>query len=140
MGPPVPPAGPSPAGGGQASACGADGAPDLQYEAAVPENEAGREVARLATTDLDEPGTPAWRAVYSILRGNEGGAFTIATDPASNEGVLSTAKVRASPRASPPSLPQQGPAHPLPSPRVWTTRPRSSSCFMWPWPTKPPSP
>ncbi|XP_059680638.1 B-cadherin [Gavia stellata] len=72
-----------------------DNAPEFDpktYEAAVPENEAGREVARLATTDLDEPNTPAWRAVYSILRGNEGGAFAIATDPASNEGVLRTAK------------------------------------------------
>ncbi|NXT90222.1 CADHK protein, partial [Anhinga rufa] len=72
-----------------------DNAPEFDpkmYEAAVPENEAGREVARLAVTDPDEPSTPAWRAVYSILRGNEGGAFTIATDPASNEGVLRTAK------------------------------------------------
>ncbi|KAM9269164.1 B-cadherin [Cariama cristata] len=72
-----------------------DNAPEFDpktYEAAVPENEAGREVARLAVTDLDEPSTPAWRAVYSILRGNEGGAFAITTDPASNEGVLRTAK------------------------------------------------
>ncbi|KAM6353898.1 B-cadherin-like [Alca torda] len=72
-----------------------DNAPEFDpkmYEAAVPENDAGREVARLAATDLDEPSTPAWRAVYSILRGNEGGAFAIATDPTSNEGVLRTAK------------------------------------------------
>ncbi|NWH70839.1 CADHK protein, partial [Piaya cayana] len=72
-----------------------DNAPEFDpkmYEAAVPENEAGREVTRLTTTDLDEPSTAAWRAVYSILRGNEGGAFTITTDPASNEGVLRTAK------------------------------------------------
>ncbi|NXO63456.1 CADHK protein, partial [Phainopepla nitens] len=62
------------------------------YEAAVPENAAGREVARLAVTDLDEPGTPAWRAVYSIVRGNDGGAFAITTDPATNEGILRTAK------------------------------------------------
>uniref|UniRef100_A0A8C3PTH2 Cadherin domain-containing protein n=1 Tax=Calidris pygmaea TaxID=425635 RepID=A0A8C3PTH2_9CHAR len=72
-----------------------DNAPEFDpkmYEASVLENEAGREVARLATTDLDEPSTPAWRAVYSILRGNEGGAFAITTDPISNEGVLRTAK------------------------------------------------
>uniref|UniRef100_A0A8B9G5H6 Cadherin domain-containing protein n=1 Tax=Amazona collaria TaxID=241587 RepID=A0A8B9G5H6_9PSIT len=72
-----------------------DNAPEFDpkmYEAAVPENEAGQEVARLVSTDLDEPGTAAWRAVYSILRGNEGGAFTITTDPASNEGILCTAK------------------------------------------------
>ncbi|NWT03158.1 CADHK protein, partial [Mionectes macconnelli] len=73
-----------------------DNAPEFDpkmYEAAVPENVAGREVARLAVTDLDEPSTPAWRAVYSILRGNDGGAFAIATDPVTNEGILSTAKV-----------------------------------------------
>ncbi|NWW49258.1 CADHK protein, partial [Pedionomus torquatus] len=72
-----------------------DNAPEFDpkmYEAAVLENEAGREVARLIATDLDEPSTPAWRAVYSILRGNEGGAFAITTDPISNEGVLRTAK------------------------------------------------
>ncbi|NXT76008.1 CADHK protein, partial [Zapornia atra] len=72
-----------------------DNAPEFDpktYEAAVPENDAGQEVVRLAVTDLDEPGTPAWRAVYSIARGNEGGAFAITTDPASNEGVLRTAK------------------------------------------------
>lgn len=85
--------------------CGTDGAPHPQYEAAVPENDAGREVARLAATDLDEPSTPAWRAVYSILRGNEGGAFAIATDPASNEGVLRTAKVRVPPHVPLPRCP-----------------------------------
>ncbi|XP_066860345.1 B-cadherin [Anser cygnoides] len=72
-----------------------DNAPEFDpktYEAAVPENEAGLEVARLLTTDLDEPQTLAWRAVYSIVRGNEGSAFAITTDPASNEGVLRTAK------------------------------------------------
>ncbi|XP_075571285.1 B-cadherin-like [Pelecanus crispus] len=72
-----------------------DNAPEFDpktYEVAVPENEAGREVVRLTATDLDEPSTPAWRAVYSILRGNEGGTFAVATDPASNEGVLRTAK------------------------------------------------
>ncbi|XP_062442856.1 B-cadherin-like [Rhea pennata] len=72
-----------------------DNAPEFDpktYAAAVPENEAGREVARLAVTDLDELGTPAWHAVYSIVRGNEGGTFVITTDPASNEGVLRTAK------------------------------------------------
>lgn len=63
----------------------------------MPENVAGREVARLAVTDLDEPGTPAWRAVYSILRGNDGGAFAITTDPATNEGILRTAKVCVTP-------------------------------------------
>ncbi|NWI19803.1 CADHK protein, partial [Crypturellus soui] len=70
-----------------------DNAPEFEpktYVAAVPENAAAREVARLAVTDLDEPGTPAWRAVYSIVRGDDGGAFSVTTDPSSNEGVLRT--------------------------------------------------
>lgn len=57
----------------------------------------GLEAARLTVTDLDEVGFPTWRAVYTIVRGggdgDDGGLFTIATDPASNEGVLKTAKV-----------------------------------------------
>ncbi|KAM8799241.1 B-cadherin-like [Eudromia elegans] len=72
-----------------------DNAPEFEpktYAAAVPENVAGREVVRLAVTDLDAPGTPAWSAVYSIVRGDDGGAFSIATDPGSNEGVLRTAE------------------------------------------------
>ncbi|NWX17642.1 CADHK protein, partial [Aegotheles bennettii] len=95
-----------------------DNAPEFDpktYEAAVPENEARREVARLVATDLDEPSTPAWRAVYSILRGNEGGAFTITTDPASNEGILRTAKVCV-PTTCPLCHPHWGAALPLPSP------------------------
>nr|XP_013801638.1 PREDICTED: B-cadherin-like [Apteryx mantelli mantelli] len=68
-----------------------DNAPEFDpktYAAAVPENEAGREVARLAVTDLDEPDTPAWRAVYSIVRGNEGGAFAIERHVGGEEGKL----------------------------------------------------
>lgn len=65
-----------------------------QYSAEAPENEVGLEVVRLAVTDKDEVGTPAWRAKYSIVQGNEGGFFTVVTDPETNEGVLKTAKVR----------------------------------------------
>ncbi|CAM4544665.1 B-cadherin-like isoform X2 [Lepidochelys kempii] len=62
------------------------------YTMAVPENEAGREVQRLTVTDTDEVNTAAWRAVYTIVRGNEGGFFTITTDRETNEGVLRTTK------------------------------------------------
>ncbi|XP_075432622.1 blastomere cadherin-like [Ascaphus truei] len=62
------------------------------YEALVPENEVGFEVQRLSVTDLDQPGTAAWRAVYKIVKGNEGGHFTIVTDPVTNDGILTTAK------------------------------------------------
>uniref|UniRef100_A0A8C0ITB4 Cadherin domain-containing protein n=1 Tax=Chelonoidis abingdonii TaxID=106734 RepID=A0A8C0ITB4_CHEAB len=63
------------------------------YTVAVPENEAGREVQRLTVTDTDEVNTAAWQAVYTIVRGNEGGFFTITTDRETNEGILRTAKV-----------------------------------------------
>uniref|UniRef100_A0A8C0HAQ7 Cadherin domain-containing protein n=1 Tax=Chelonoidis abingdonii TaxID=106734 RepID=A0A8C0HAQ7_CHEAB len=62
------------------------------YTVAVPENEAGREVQRLTVTDTDEVNTAAWQAVYTIVRGNEGGFFTITTDRETNEGILRTAK------------------------------------------------
>ncbi|XP_025064923.1 cadherin-3 isoform X1 [Alligator sinensis] len=72
-----------------------DNAPEFDpkmYAAEVPENVAGYEVQRLTVMDMDAKGTSAWRAVYSIVRGNEGGAFSISTDPESNEGILQTAK------------------------------------------------
>ncbi|XP_053127125.1 B-cadherin-like [Hemicordylus capensis] len=72
-----------------------DNAPEFRdqtYAAEVPENEVGWEVARLAVTDKDEVNSPAWRAVYTIIQGNEGGFFTVTTDPESNDGILRTAK------------------------------------------------
>uniref|UniRef100_K7GFV9 Cadherin domain-containing protein n=1 Tax=Pelodiscus sinensis TaxID=13735 RepID=K7GFV9_PELSI len=68
---------------------GSDGA---CYTVEVPENEAGLEFLRLAVTDMDEVNTAAWRATYTIVRGNEGGFFTVATDRETNEGVLKTVK------------------------------------------------
>ncbi|XP_070617837.1 B-cadherin-like [Erythrolamprus reginae] len=62
------------------------------YSAEVAENLAGVEVVRLAVMDKDEPHSPAWRAVYSIVQGNGGGLFSISTDPKTNEGILTTAK------------------------------------------------
>ncbi|XP_032051785.1 cadherin-1-like [Aythya fuligula] len=62
------------------------------YEGTVPENEVGLEVARLHVTDQDMPGSPAWQAVYRIKSGDQDGAFSIATDPNTNDGILRTAK------------------------------------------------
>lgn len=59
----------------------------------MPENEVGLEVARLHVTDQDMPGSPAWQAVYRIKSGDQDGAFSIATDPNTNDGILRTAKV-----------------------------------------------
>lgn len=59
----------------------------------MPENAVGREVQRLTVTDLDAPNSPAWRATYRILEGDDGGHFTITTDPETNQGILTTRKV-----------------------------------------------
>lgn len=58
----------------------------------MPENEVGFEVQRLSVTDDDDMNSPAWRAVYKI-RGPDASFFAITTDPASNDGILTTAKV-----------------------------------------------
>uniref|UniRef100_K7FIR4 Cadherin-1 n=1 Tax=Pelodiscus sinensis TaxID=13735 RepID=K7FIR4_PELSI len=64
----------------------------LTYNAAVPENEVGVLVARLLVSDKDQQGSPAWRAVYEIVKGNEGGMFSVSTDPSNNNGLLKTAQ------------------------------------------------
>uniref|UniRef100_A0A9L0RQE9 Cadherin 3 n=1 Tax=Equus caballus TaxID=9796 RepID=A0A9L0RQE9_HORSE len=63
-----------------------------KYEAHVPENAVGHEVQRLTVTDLDAPNSPAWRAVYRILEGDDGDHFIITTHPESNQGILTTRK------------------------------------------------
>lgn len=64
-----------------------------QYEASVPENAVGHEVQSLTVTDLDDPGSPAWRATYRIVGGDNGDHFTITTHPETNQGILTTKKV-----------------------------------------------
>lgn len=59
----------------------------------MPENAVGFEVQRLTVTDLDAPNSPAWRASYHIVGGDNGDHFTITTDPESNQGILTTQKV-----------------------------------------------
>ncbi|CAI9161906.1 unnamed protein product [Rangifer tarandus platyrhynchus] len=63
-----------------------------KYEARVPENAVSHEVQRLTVTDLDAPNSPAWRATYRIMGGDNGDHFTITTDPESNQGILTTKK------------------------------------------------
>lgn len=89
----------------------------LQYQATVPENEVGVLVARLSVSDRDKQGSPAWQAKYKIVRGNEGGFFTITTDPNNNNGLLKTSQVSC--------------AHPAPAPYLDVTlkmlRPRGTA-------------
>lgn len=55
--------------------------------------ETNKEILRLAVEDKDTPNTPASRAVYKIIKGNEDGNYKIETDPKTNEGVVTVIKV-----------------------------------------------
>lgn len=72
-----------------------DNAPEFEpqkYEAWVPENAVGHEVQSLTVTDLDDPDSPAWRATYRIVGGDNGDHFTVTTHPENNQGILTTKK------------------------------------------------
>ena len=58
----------------------------------VPENEANVAITTLTVTDADDPNTPAWEGVYTLVNDNEK-HFIVVTDPVTNEGTLKTAKV-----------------------------------------------
>ncbi|KAF4077904.1 hypothetical protein AMELA_G00193310 [Ameiurus melas] len=65
-----------------------------KYEAQVIELEANRELLRIPVQDKDTPNTPASRAVFTILKGNEEGNYKIETDPVTNQGVLTVIKAK----------------------------------------------
>lgn len=69
----------------------------LQYNVIVPENEVGAPVAILKVKDADEENSLAWKAKYSIVKGNEEANFAVTTDPDTNNGLLTTAKVSGGP-------------------------------------------
>lgn len=52
-----------------------------------------KKILRIPVQDQDTPNTPASRAVFTILKGNEKGNYKIETDPFTNEGVLTVIKV-----------------------------------------------
>ncbi|KAM6458291.1 desmocollin-2-like isoform 1-T1 [Liasis olivaceus] len=58
------------------------------YEVFVSENTAGGEVVKIGVVDKDVRGTPAWHATFSIIKGNEDGAFKIETNRDSNTASL----------------------------------------------------
>ncbi|XP_030626644.1 desmocollin 2-like protein isoform X2 [Chanos chanos] len=57
-------------------------------KARVQENQADKLILRIPVDDKDAEGTPNWKAVFVIAKGNENGSFKIETDPKTNEGLL----------------------------------------------------
>ncbi|XP_034880388.1 LOW QUALITY PROTEIN: cadherin-1-like [Mirounga leonina] len=56
------------------------------------ENKVNAGIVRLKVQDAERPpGSPAWKAVFSILN-DRAGLFTVTTDPETNDGLLKTAK------------------------------------------------
>lgn len=60
----------------------------------APENKQDIAIGRVMVQDKDLPGSPNWLAKFTILEGDPEGAFAIHTDPQTNDGIVSLAKVR----------------------------------------------
>ncbi|XP_072370863.1 cadherin-like protein 26 isoform X3 [Scyliorhinus torazame] len=54
----------------------------------IDEDDNDRVILRVSVTDKDSPHTPAWKARYKIIKGNEAGNYRIETDPETNDGIL----------------------------------------------------
>uniref|UniRef100_A0A672UDR9 Cadherin domain-containing protein n=1 Tax=Strigops habroptila TaxID=2489341 RepID=A0A672UDR9_STRHB len=73
-----------------------DNPPEFTKEevvAGVEEQAVGVDVGKVFVHDKDLAGSPNWLAKFTILEGDPEGAFAIRTDPHTNDGVLSVAKV-----------------------------------------------
>ncbi|MBN3293915.1 CADH4 protein, partial [Polypterus senegalus] len=72
-----------------------DNPPELTastFSGEVPENKVNIVVANLTVVDRDQPHTANWNAVYRIVGGDPSGHFTIRTDPATNDGMVTVIK------------------------------------------------
>ncbi|XP_053305167.1 cadherin-15 isoform X2 [Spea bombifrons] len=58
----------------------------------VPEHCSGLDIGRMNVTDKDLPLSSNWNARFSIVGGDPRGAFSIRTDPQTNQGILSVVK------------------------------------------------
>ncbi|KAG7472376.1 hypothetical protein MATL_G00108230 [Megalops atlanticus] len=65
-----------------------------EYKTSVNEMAEDEVILRLTVTDNDTPNTPASRAKYKIIKGNEDANYKIETDPKTNEGVLTVIKAK----------------------------------------------
>ncbi|NXU01456.1 CAD15 protein, partial [Buphagus erythrorhynchus] len=66
-----------------------------EFSMEVEEQAAGVDVGKVFVHDKDLAGSPSWLAKFTILEGDPEGAFSIRTDPHTNDGVLSVVKVGA---------------------------------------------
>ncbi|XP_044155779.1 cadherin-4 isoform X1 [Bufo gargarizans] len=62
------------------------------FSGEIPENRIDVIVANLTVVDRDQPYTPNWNAIYKIISGDPAGHFTVKTDPATNEGIVTVVK------------------------------------------------
>nr|XP_032800894.1 LOW QUALITY PROTEIN: cadherin-2-like [Petromyzon marinus] len=68
-----------------------DNAPEftgITFSGTARENAVNVTVTTLTATDVDEPGTPAWRTRYVVRGGDPGKNFAVETDPRTNDGRL----------------------------------------------------
>ncbi|XP_069739786.1 cadherin-like protein 26 isoform X2 [Narcine bancroftii] len=54
----------------------------------IEEFDKGVVILQVSVTDKDTPNTPAWRAKYKVIEGNENGNYKMETDPKTNDGQL----------------------------------------------------
>ncbi|NWS72342.1 CAD15 protein, partial [Crotophaga sulcirostris] len=63
-----------------------------EFSMEAEEQAVGVDVGKVFVHDKDLAGSPNWLAKFTILEGDPEGAFTIRTDPYTNDGVISVAK------------------------------------------------
>ncbi|XP_063819212.1 cadherin-like protein 26 [Pseudophryne corroboree] len=65
---------------------------ETTLQTSIPERDENVTILRFGVTDGDTKFTSAWRAVYSIVHGDDDENYKIVTDPVTNEGILTVVK------------------------------------------------